>query len=236
MNNKIGRTFTPWTLLKFAAPSIAMMIFMSLYTIVDGIFISRFIGSNALSSLNIVYPIINIVIAIATMLATGGNAIISKYLGQDRKKEANECLTQFIIIGLFVSIVILILTQFFLTPIAYFLGSNDVLLPNCKQYLSTAILFAPACMLQTLFQSYFGYCGVSIPWITAYCRSRYFKCSIGLPFYRYLPFGNWRCRTRHWNWTIHPCHCRTMFLFPFKRGLAFYKILFPCKRTCPSLL
>lgn len=154
MNNKIGRTFTPWTLLKFAAPSIAMMIFMSLYTIVDGIFISRFIGSNALSSLNIVYPIINIVIAIATMLATGGNAIISKYLGQDRKKEANECLTQFIIIGLFVSIVILILTQFFLTPIAYFLGSNDVLLPNCKQYLSTAILFAPACMLQTLFQSY----------------------------------------------------------------------------------
>ena len=69
MNNKIGRTFTPWTLLKFAAPSIAMMIFMSLYTIVDGIFISRFIGSNALSSLNIVYPIINIVIAIATMLA-----------------------------------------------------------------------------------------------------------------------------------------------------------------------
>ena len=150
MNNKIGRTFTPWTLLKFAAPSIAMMIFMSLYTIVDGIFISRFIGSNALSSLNIVYPIINIVIAIATMLATGGNAIISKYLGQDRKKEANECLTQFVIIGLFVSIVILILTQFFLTQIAYFLGSNDVLLPNCKQYLSTAILFAPACMLQTL--------------------------------------------------------------------------------------
>ena len=63
-------------------PSIIMMIFMSCYTIVDGIFVSRFVGSNALSSVNIVYPVAGIVIAVATMLATGGNAIISNYLGQ----------------------------------------------------------------------------------------------------------------------------------------------------------
>lgn len=67
MSNSIGQHFTPWSLLKFAAPSIIMMTFMSLYTIVDGIFISRFVGSNALSSLNIVFPVITLAIAIGTM-------------------------------------------------------------------------------------------------------------------------------------------------------------------------
>ena len=76
MSTSINRNFSPWDLLKFAAPSIIMMVFMSLYTIVDGMFISRFVGSNALSSLNIVFPVINVAIAISTMLGTGGNAII----------------------------------------------------------------------------------------------------------------------------------------------------------------
>ena len=131
-----------------------MMIFMSLYTIVDGIFISRFLGSNALSSLNIVFPVINVVIAIATMLGTGGNAIISKYLGEGRSRDARECLTQFTVIGLAVSLLLLVLTQIFLTPLCRILGSTDVLLADCRAYLSVSLLFAPACMLQTLFQSY----------------------------------------------------------------------------------
>ena len=62
-----------------------MMTFMSLYTIVDGIFISRFVGSNALSSLNIVFPVITLAIAIGTMFSTGGNAVISKYLGEGKE-------------------------------------------------------------------------------------------------------------------------------------------------------
>ena len=86
MSTSINRNFSPWDLLKFAAPSIIMMVFMSLYTIVDGMFISRFVGSNALSSLNIVFPVINVAIAISTMLGTGGNAIISKYLGECRRR------------------------------------------------------------------------------------------------------------------------------------------------------
>lgn len=131
-----------------------MMIFMSLYTIVDGIFISRFLGSNALSSLNIVFPVINVVIAIATMLGTGGNAIISKYLGEGRDRDARECLTQFTVIGLAISLLLLVLTQIFLTPLCRILGSTDVLLADCRAYLSVSLLFAPACMLQTLFQSY----------------------------------------------------------------------------------
>ena len=88
MSHSINGHFTPASLLKFAAPSIIMMMFMSLYTIIDGIFISRFVGSNALSSLNIVYPVINIVFAIGTMLGTGGNAIISRYMGEGKDKKS----------------------------------------------------------------------------------------------------------------------------------------------------
>ena len=154
MSTSLNQHFTPWALLKFAFPSIIMMIFMSLYTIVDGIFISRFLGSNALSSLNIVFPVINVVIAIATMLGTGGNAIISKYLGEGRDRDARECLTHFTVIGLAISLLLLVLTQIFLTPLCRALGSTDVLLADCRAYLSVSLLFAPACMLQTLFQSY----------------------------------------------------------------------------------
>ena len=154
MSTSLNQHFTPWALLKFAFPSIIMMIFMSLYTIVDGIFISRFLGSNALSSLNIVFPVINVVIAIATMLGTGGNAIISKYLGEGRNRDARECLTHFTVIGLAISLLLLVLTQIFLTPLCRALGSTDVLLADCRAYLSVSLLFAPACMLQTLFQSY----------------------------------------------------------------------------------
>ena len=154
MSTPLNQQFTPWALLKFAFPSIIMMIFMSLYTIVDGIFISRFLGSNALSSLNIVFPVINVVIAIATMLGTGGNAIISKYLGEGRNRDARECLTQLTVIGLAISLLFLVLTPIFLTPLCRALGSTDVLLADYRAYLSVSLLFAPACMLQTLFQSY----------------------------------------------------------------------------------
>ena len=155
MSHSINGHFTPASLLKFAAPSIIMMMFMSLYTIIDGIFISRFVGSNALSSLNIVYPIINIVFAIGTMLGTGGNAIISRYMGEGKDKEAKECMTQFVLISLLISVVILVLTHMNLTSISRILGASDLLLADCDSYLSVVVSFAPAAILQCLFQSYF---------------------------------------------------------------------------------
>lgn len=155
MSTSINQNFTPKTLLKFAMPSSIMMIFMSCYTIVDGIFVSRFVGSNALSSVNIVYPVAGIVIAVATMLATGGNAIISNYLGQGKPKESREFMSQFIVIGLLLSLLIMVLTLIFLTPICRVLGATDDLLSDCQIYLKILILFSPACMLQTFFQSFF---------------------------------------------------------------------------------
>lgn len=147
MSHSINGHFTPASLLKFAAPSIIMMMFMSLYTIIDGIFISRFVGSNALSSLNIVYPIINIVFAIGTMLGTGGNAIISRYMGEGKDKEAKECMTQFVVISLLISVVILVLTHMNLTSISRILGASDLCwLTATVTFLSSSALHRqPSC-------------------------------------------------------------------------------------------
>lgn len=154
MSQSLNQHFTPVKLLKFSIPCIIMMLFMSLYTIIDGIFISRFVGSNALSSLNIIYPVCGIAIAIATMLATGGNAIISKYLGEGNVQKARESLSLFVAISVVLGIIILILTKTFLTPISRFLGATDLLLADCNNYLGTYICFVCACILQILFQSY----------------------------------------------------------------------------------
>ena len=160
MSHSINQDITPLGLLKFAAPSIVMMVFMSLYTIVDGIFVSRFLGSNALSALNIVYPVINVAIALSTMIGTGGSAIISKYLGEGKKKRAREALTQFVLLTLLLSVILLVTSEIFLTPISRFLGASDVLLSDCRIYLGASMLFIPACMLQTVFQSFLVTAGV----------------------------------------------------------------------------
>ncbi len=73
MTNSIAQKFNVFSLLKFAFPTMVMMVFMSLYTIVDGIFVSRLVGSNALSAVNIVYPVINLMFACGIMLSTGGS-------------------------------------------------------------------------------------------------------------------------------------------------------------------
>lgn len=172
MSTSINRNFSPWDLLKFAAPSIIMMVFMSLYTIVDGMFISRFVGSNALSSLNIVFPVINVAIAISTMLGTGGNAIISKYLGECRDEDARKALTQFTVLCLGFSFLLMLLSLPNLTLISRFLGSSEILLADCRVYLGVSMLFAPAAMLQGLFQSYFvtaGKPGLGL-WLMDRCR------------------------------------------------------------------
>ena len=155
MNTSLNQNFNAKKLITFALPSIIMMVFMSSYTIVDGIFISRFVSSNALSSVNIVYPAIGLVVAIGTMISTGGNAIISNFLGQERPDQAREYMTQFIIIGLIFSFTMIMIVFLFLTPICKMLGATEVLLADCKTYLKILILFTPADMLQIIYQSFF---------------------------------------------------------------------------------
>lgn len=155
MSNSITKDFKFFSLIRFALPTIIMMIFMSLYTIVDGIFISRLLGTDALSASNIVYPVISIILAVGIMLSTGGSALIAKKLGEGKEREAREDFSFLIFISFLFSIVILLLGNIFIYPIVRALGSTDVLLPYCVDYLSISLFLAPAAMLQIMFQTFF---------------------------------------------------------------------------------
>ena len=153
--NSLAREFNFSSLLKFALPTIVMMIFTALYTIVDGIFISRFIGTGALSAVNIVFPVINIILAIAIMLATGGSAIIARKMGEGKLKEARENFTLIVVVGFVTGAVICIAGKIFIEPIVNVLGANENILKYCYDYLGTMLVFAPAMVLQLLFQTFF---------------------------------------------------------------------------------
>ena len=143
MSLSIAKDFRFFSLLRFALPTMIMMVFTSLYTIVDGIFISRFVGSNALSSANIVFPVINLIIAVGVMFASGGSALIAKKLGEHKEKEANQDLSLIIATSLFLSVVILAAGTLFLEPVVRLLGSTDILVADCKGYLGMLLFFAP---------------------------------------------------------------------------------------------
>lgn len=90
---RLAQDFHPVSLLKFVTPSIVMMLFMGFYTIGDTAMVSRFIHTNALSAVNIVCPVINLIVGLGTMIATGGSAIIARKMGSGNEKEACRNLT-----------------------------------------------------------------------------------------------------------------------------------------------
>lgn len=155
MSNSIAKDFKFFSLLRFALPTMVMMIFMSLYSIVDGIFISRLLGTNALSAANIVYPVISIVFAVGIMLSTGGSALIAKKLGEGKEREAREDFSFLTLVSFLFGIAILLNGNIFIEPIVRALGSTDALLPYCVDYLSVSLLLAPAAILQMMFQTFF---------------------------------------------------------------------------------
>lgn len=162
MSYKIGQTFNTWKLLKFAFPTIIMMMIMSLYTIVDGMFVSRFVGTDALSAINIVYPIMNIIMAVAIMLANGGSAIIANKIGAGNIKEAKQDFTFIILLGVLFCIVFSGICIFFSDPLIQFLGATEKLIPYCQDYLIVNLIFSIAYMLQLLFGVFFVTAGVPL--------------------------------------------------------------------------
>lgn len=155
MDNSISKEFNFISLIKFAMPTIIMMIFMSLYSIVDGIFISRFVGTDALSATNIVYPVINIIIGISIMLATGSSAIIARRIGEDKIQKAREAFSLIIFISVVIGIIVAVIGVIFIKPIIYALGGTEAIFNYCRDYLKILLIFAPASILQLMFQTLF---------------------------------------------------------------------------------
>ena len=151
--NPLSQNFTIKSLLKFAFPTILMMIFMGLYTVVDTIFVARFADINALSALNIVCPVINLIVGLGTMLATGGSAIVARKMGAGEQKRAAQDFTLIILAGILFGVLIAVLGTAFTPRIVWRLGASSILFPYCKEYLFILLLFTPASILQVLFQN-----------------------------------------------------------------------------------
>lgn len=148
------KPITARNLLVFTIPVMVRMIFISLYSIVDGIVVSNYVGSVGLSAINIVYPVLNVSMAIAFMLAAGGNAIIGKKLGEGKVHEANGFMTMIIIINVVVITVLAAVFLMFDEPIYRILGSDDMLLPYCVEYGTIIVIGGPVWVLQVLFQNF----------------------------------------------------------------------------------
>lgn len=155
MSYSLSKKFTFHSLLAFALPTTLMMIVMSLYTIVDGIFVSRFVGTNALSAINIAYPAINIVLGIAVMFSNGSNAIIARKLGEGKSKDARSIFSAVIGLNLIIGFTISLFGNLFAVWLAQVLGASDLILEDCVTYLRWLLGFAPALMLQIQFQMFF---------------------------------------------------------------------------------
>ena len=104
--NPLAESFNALSLIRFAFPSMVMMLFMGLYTIVDTIFVARFVDTNALSSINIVCPVINLIVGLGTMLATGGSAVVAKKMGNGNTGEARSNFTLIVVAGAVIGLLI----------------------------------------------------------------------------------------------------------------------------------
>ena len=155
MNNELNREINLKSILAFTLPSIFMMVVMSLYTIVDGIFVSRLINTNAFSAVNIIYPLMSIVIGLGTMFGTGTTAIVSRKLGEGRQKEANQIVTFIILFTIGLGIAFSVVSCLFLGDIIHLLRANDAVFDYCREYALPIILFLPFSLLQVQFQSLF---------------------------------------------------------------------------------
>lgn len=155
MDNTLAKKFTFSSLLLFAVPNIIMMISLSMYIIVDGMFVSRLVGTTALSAVNMFYPVICFEMAAAIMIATGGSAVAARKLGEGRQKEARRDLSFLIVVELSAGILTAFLGNIFIDEIIAFLGASTVQAPISITYARVIFAFAPAFFLQTAFQTFF---------------------------------------------------------------------------------
>ncbi|MGL5972850.1 MAG: MATE family efflux transporter [Oscillospiraceae bacterium] len=152
MENKLSQQFTFLSLLKFTIPTILMLVFMALYQMVDGVFISNTLGQNALSAVNIVYPIINVMIAISIMLGNGGSAIIAKNMGEGKDREAKENFSLIYLVSFIIGIIFSVFCLIFINDIIRMLGATDALYKYSYDYLLILIITAPFTITSLVFQ------------------------------------------------------------------------------------
>lgn len=155
MHIRLSDHFTYRKLLIFTFPSIAMMIFTSIYTVVDGFFVSNFAGKTPFAAVNLIMPVLLILGTVGFMFGTGGTAIVAKTCGEGDIKRANSYFSLFVYVAFAAGVVLAVLGIIFARPIAEVLGASGQLLSDCVVYARIILLALPFFVLQMMFQSFF---------------------------------------------------------------------------------
>ena len=155
MSIQLSDHFTYKKLLKFTLPSIAMMIFTSVYGVVDGFFVSNFAGDIPFKAVNLIMPFLIIFGTVGFIFGTGGTAIVAGILGEGDKEKANRYFSLFVYVTFFLGIFFAAIGITFIRPIAILIGATGDILENCVLYGRIVLLALPFLVLQFLFQSFF---------------------------------------------------------------------------------
>ncbi len=155
MEIKLSEHFTYKKLFKFTFPSIVMMIFTSIYGVVDGFFVSNFVGKTPFAAVNFIMPFLMILSTLGFMFGTGGSALVAKTLGEGKGDKAKQYFSLFVYITFILGVIISVLGIIFIRSVAALLGAEGVLLDDCVIYGRIILAALPAYMLQMEFQSFF---------------------------------------------------------------------------------
>ena len=155
MKIQLSDHFSYKKLLQFTFPSVIMMIFTSVYSVVDGLFISNYVGVTPFAAVNLIIPFTMILGCFGFMLGTGGCALVSVKLGEQNKEKANSIFSLLTYIGIVSGILLAILGIIFIEPIAVLMGADENMLPYCVIYGRILLSATPAFILQTMLQSFF---------------------------------------------------------------------------------
>lgn len=154
MNIQLSEHFTYGKLLKFTFPSIIMMVFTSIYGVVDGVFVSNFVGSESFAAVNLIMPFLMILGAIGFMLGTGGSALVAFILGTGDEQKANRVFSLMVYVLIVLGGIFMVGGILFMEPMARLLGADEAMLPVCVRYGRIVMLGLIPFMLQNTFQSF----------------------------------------------------------------------------------
>lgn len=153
-NIQLSDHFTYNRLLRFTFPTVIMMIFTSIYGVVDGFFVSNFAGKTSFAAINLVMPFVMILGGMGFMIGTGGTALVSLVLGEGSREKANRYFSMMIYLTLILGIILSAIGVIFMSPVAAFLGATPEMMADCVLYGRIVISFTTAFMLQNVFQSF----------------------------------------------------------------------------------
>ena len=155
MNIQLSDHFTYQKLIRFVLPSIVMMIFTSIYGVVDGLFVSNFVGKTPFAAVNLIMPFLMMMGCLGFMMGTGGSAIVAMTLGEGKKELANSYFSMMVFATAAAGILLALVGLAVIRPVSVMLGAQGEMLENCVIYGQILLPAVPAFMLQNVFQSFF---------------------------------------------------------------------------------